>query len=165
MTNAIETLCTAAQEAGFWVGHLRVINLSSCPLWILWGRWNPAEWHWTFCNRVLILVFLTKNRGLFKLLLRGKWQELVLMVRKSFHPITNSLPMWPEVFLFQEAIAEFLESHLVLMVTNPSVAGKNHRSTATRLCSKAVLGLLFHRIVAFCGCQEALGKGCLTRAE
>lgn len=117
------------------------------------------------CNRVLILVFLTENRGLFKLLLRGKWQELVLMVRKSFHPITNSLPMWPEVFLFQEAIAELLESHLVLMVTNPSVAGKNHRSNATQLCSKAVLGLLFHRTLAFYGCEEALGKGCLTRAE
>lgn len=110
------------------------------------------------CNQILILVFLTANRGLFKLLLRGKWQELVLMVRKSFHPISNTLPMWPEVFLFQEAIAEFLESHLVLMVTNPSVAGRNHRSTAAQLYSKALLGLPFHRTAAFCGCKEALGK-------
>lgn len=111
------------------------------------------------CNQILILVFLTKKEGLFKLLLRGKWQELVLKVRKSFHPISNTLPMWTEVFLFQETIAEFEEICLVLIITNPSVAGKSRRSIATELHSLAFLGLRFHRTPVLC----CLKDGGLTR--
>ena len=77
------------------------------------------------CNQILTLVFLTKKEGLFKLLLISKWQDLILMAWKTFHTISNFLPTWPRVFLFQEAIVEFQASCLLLIVTNQSHTGKD----------------------------------------
>lgn len=87
-------------------------------------------------------VFLTKKGSLFKLSLVGKGKDLVLMARKSFHTISNILRIWPGVFLFQEAIVDFQENHLLLVVTYQSSTGKNCGAVPTKPHSSALLGVL-----------------------
>lgn len=107
------------------------------------------------CNQILIL-FLTEKGGLFKLSLIGNWQEPVQMAQVSFHLFSNILPMWSEFCLFQEVIAEFQESHLLLIVTNPSISTKNSRPFPPEPHSWALLGLLFHGSPGSCGHKEAV---------